>query len=137
MAKYLFVNDFLVKDIQEITEEQAGLLRGQYQWIIGIDSFEVCPEVGWKYDGKEFYRDVKPVTPRQFRQAAILMGISLQMIEEAIEQLPDPHKSLAKVEWEYSTLFERRRPIVRMMGTILGWTEKQIDDLWVVAGKIE
>lgn len=73
------------------------------------------------------------VTPRQIRQALILSGVSLQMIEDALNSLSEPMKSLAKIEWEYSIAFQRNRPMVSQVGAMLGWTETQIDNLWQLA----
>lgn len=76
------------------------------------------------------------VTPRQIRQALILSGVSMQMIEDAIAAMPEPSKSLAQVEWEYSTLFIRSNPLVAQIGTAVGWNSEQIDNLWKLAGSL-
>lgn len=73
------------------------------------------------------------VTPRQIRQALILSGISLDSIETTLDNLPEPTRSMAKIEWEYSTAFQRNRPLVIQVGTLLGWTSEQLDDLWTLA----
>lgn len=80
--------------------------------------------------------DLLDVTPRQMRQALILSGVSLQQIEDALNSLPEPQKSLAWVEWEYSNAFERNRPLVAQVSAMLGWTEQQLDDLWILAGSL-
>lgn len=76
------------------------------------------------------------VTPRQMRQALILNGVSMQQIEDALDSLPEPTKSLAKVEWEYSISFQRNRPLVSQMGAMLGWNEAQLDALWKFASSL-
>lgn len=76
---------------------------------------------------------IPDVTPRQMRQALILSGISLANIDATIATLPDPIKSLAQVEWEYSIAFERNRPLVAEVGAMLGWTSNQLDALWALA----
>lgn len=73
------------------------------------------------------------ITPRQIRQALILSGVSIAMIDEALDSLSEPTKSLARIEWEYSVAFQRNRPLVSQVGVMLGWTENQIDDLWRLA----
>jgi hypothetical protein len=70
------------------------------------------------------------ITPRQVRQALILSGISIQQIENAIAQLPEPNKSLAQVEWEYSIAFKRINPLVAQIGQIVGKTPAEIDAIW-------
>ena len=73
---------------------------------------------------------IPSVTPRQIRQALVLTGISMTQIEDALASLPEPHKSLAQIEWEYSTLFIRSNPLVSQIGQVLGWNSQQLDDLW-------
>lgn len=76
------------------------------------------------------------VSPRQIRQALILQGISLSQIETALDGLPEPTRSLAKIEWEYSVGFVRANPLVAQVAVILGWTPEQLDALWVFAGSL-
>lgn len=76
------------------------------------------------------------VTPRQIRQALILSGISLAAIDAALDALPEPTKSLARTEWEYSISFQRSRPLVAQVGQMLGWTSAQLDALWQLAGTL-
>lgn len=80
--------------------------------------------------------EVPDVTPRQIRQALILSGVSLSQIDLALDTLPEPIKSLAKVEWEYSNSFQRMRPLVNSVGQMLGWTNAQVDALWKLAGSL-
>lgn len=70
------------------------------------------------------------VTPRQIRQALFINGITEDTINNAIAQLSDPAKTLAQIEWEYSTAFIRDNPIVEQIGLIIGWNSDQIDALW-------
>lgn len=76
------------------------------------------------------------VTPRQIRQALILSGITMQEITDALNTLPSPQKELALTEWEYSTAFIRTNVLVSSVGAMLGWTNQQLDDLWVYAGTL-
>lgn len=76
---------------------------------------------------------IPDVTPRQIRQALILSGISMEQIDAALDSLPEPTRSMAKIEWEYSIAFQRSRPLVAQVGVMLGWTPEQIDDLWNLA----
>lgn len=80
--------------------------------------------------------EIPDVTPRQMRQALILSGVSIETIETALDSLPEPTKSLAKTEWEYSLAFQRSRPLVAQVGALLGWTSEQLDDLWLFAATL-
>jgi hypothetical protein len=76
---------------------------------------------------------IQDVSPRQIRTALVLSGISLEQVETALNSLPEPQKSLAKIEWEYSVAFKRSRPLVSSVGQMLGWTDQQLDNLWKFA----
>lgn len=80
--------------------------------------------------------ELKDVTPRQIRQALILSGITLDQIDQAIDSLDEPTKSLARVEWEYSIAFQRHRPLVSQVAQMLGWTDEQLDALWRLAASL-
>lgn len=73
------------------------------------------------------------VTPRQIRQAMVLKGVSIAQIDAAIDSMPEPLKSLARIEWEYSTMFIRANPLVSQVGAALGWSSQQLDELWKFA----
>lgn len=79
---------------------------------------------------------IMDVTPRQIRQALVLSGVTLEQIDTALNALPEPMKTMAKVEWEYSNSFQRNRPLVAAVGVMLGWTSGQIDALWLFAGTL-
>lgn len=76
------------------------------------------------------------VSPRQIRQALILSGVPLATITDALATLPEPTKSLAQVEWEYATVFERSRPLVAEVGVLLGWSSDQLDAIWKFAATL-
>jgi len=83
-----------------------------------------------------FVVKIEDVTARQIRQALIISGVSLSQIETALDGLSEPTRSLALMEWEYSNMFERNRPLVQQVGVMLNWTPQQLDDLWLLAGTL-
>lgn len=76
------------------------------------------------------------VTPRQIRLALLLSGVLLSDIEAALNSLPEPVKSYALIEWEYSLAFKRVNPLVEQVGQLLGWTSGQLDNLWKTASTL-
>jgi len=73
------------------------------------------------------------VTPRQIRQALVLNGLTLDEIDAALASLPEPQKTMAHIEWEYSIAVYRSNPLVDAVGQMLGWTSDQIDALFIQA----
>jgi hypothetical protein len=75
------------------------------------------------------------VTMRQARLALLGAG-KLALVEAAIEALPEPPKTAAKIEWEYSQEVHRNKPFVQMLAQGLGLTEAEIDQLFILASTL-
>lgn len=112
-----------------------GLKIGELELPDGT-SQEIIDQKLAKYAQAPEAPKISDVTPRQIRQALILSGVSIQQIEDALDSLPEPTKSLAKVEWEYSISFQRSHPLVNQVGSMLGWSSQQLDDLWKLAASL-
>lgn len=76
---------------------------------------------------------INPVTPRQIRVALIMSGISIASIEAMIDALEEPQKSIVRATWEYSTIFERDNEILNQMAPLIGLSQSQVDDLFILA----
>jgi hypothetical protein len=75
------------------------------------------------------------VTMRQARLALLQAGL-LSSVDAAIDGLPEPDRSAAKIEWEYAAVVQRASGLVPAMGAALGMTEAQIDDLFILAATL-
>lgn len=131
-------NQIVINTIKLDDSEMENQFSQGYDSLIRIDELEIIPSIDWTYDGEEFIApqiiiEISDVTPRQMRQALILMGISLSSIENALNTLSEPMQSLARIEWEYSISFQRKRPIVLAIGQILGMNSDQLDAIWALA----
>ena len=74
---------------------------------------------------------MKPLTRRQFRLTLAMNGYDLNEIEALINQIEDPmQRTIAKIEWQDATDFERTNPTLLMMAELLQLTSEQIDQLW-------
>ncbi len=76
------------------------------------------------------------ITARQIRMSLIMLGVDLQNITDALEQLPEPQKSLAKIEWEYAGTFERNNEMLKVMGVQLGFSDEQLDQIFIDGQKL-
>lgn len=76
------------------------------------------------------------ISSRQLRLALVSSGISLSIIEDTINALPEPNNSLTKITWEYSTIFERYHPLLEGLGLQLGLNSQQIDDLFILGASL-
>lgn len=72
------------------------------------------------------------VTMRQARLALLQQGL-LSQVQIAIDSLPSPQKEAAQIEWDYSSEVHRDEPFVQLLGAALGLSDKQFDDLFILA----
>lgn len=70
------------------------------------------------------------VTMRQARLALLNNGL-LSQVETAINLLPEPQKTQARIEWDYSSVVLRNQPIVLLLAAAIGISEAQMDELFV------
>ncbi|RYF72454.1 MAG: hypothetical protein EOO22_10755 [Comamonadaceae bacterium] len=75
------------------------------------------------------------VTMRQARLALLGSG-KLALVAPAIDALPEPQRTAAQIEWEYSAMVERNRPFVLTLGAALGLSAAQLDQLFIVAATL-
>ncbi|MFN4115637.1 MAG: hypothetical protein ACK4F7_03945 [Inhella sp.] len=59
------------------------------------------------------------VTMRQARLALLQIG-QLAAVEAAIEAMPEPARTAARITWDYSSVVERGNPLVLQLGPALG-----------------
>jgi response regulator RpfG family c-di-GMP phosphodiesterase len=77
------------------------------------------------------------VTMSQARKALILGGVSITAVNEAIADILDPtERQLAETDWEYSTTVRRDSALVASIAPVLGLTEAEIDELFVLAATL-
>lgn len=135
------IKDGVVKNTVVLEDASlASLFKEGYDDILQIDATFPQPGIGWTFDGLKFKAPPIPadpalildVTPRQMKQALVIMGV-YDSIKPALDALPEPTKTLATIEWEYSLAFQRHRPIVNQIAAMLGWTQEQVDQLWKFA----
>lgn len=74
------------------------------------------------------------VTRRQARRALALGGL-LDLVQPAIDAIPDPtQRALAQIDWDDATDFRRDDATLLLLAAALGLTEGQLDDLFILAG---
>ena len=134
--KYAFVNDNVIKKIEEWESYEQILDSHHFQIVIDITGLEYQPQVGWTFENGVLFLKLAPVTARQIRRALLSVGLNEATIVGALNTLPEPTKSAALIEWEYSNEFFRTHYLVPMVGQMLGWNTQQLDELWVLAGKL-
>lgn len=76
------------------------------------------------------------VTRRQARQALLLAG-KLDLVQPAIDAIEDPQqRAIMQIEWDDSQTFQRQRPTLIALGTAIGLTSTDLDDLFTQAATL-
>lgn len=75
------------------------------------------------------------VTMRQARLALLGAG-KLAAVDAAIEALPEPQRSAARIEWDYSSTVRRSQPLVLALAPALGLSTGQLDALFITAATL-
>lgn len=75
------------------------------------------------------------VTMRQARLALLENGL-LANVQPAINSLPEPDKTKAEIEWDYSNALQRSNPFVATLGAALGLSSQDLDDLFIQASAL-
>lgn len=126
--KYAIIEDGVVVNVAVADEPLAE------NWIASESA-----AIGDLYDGEEFIRPPAPhaaapasVTMRQARLALLGAGL-LSGVDAAIDSLDEPHRSAARIEWEYAQAVERYSPLTEMLGSALGLTSEAMDALFFAA----
>jgi len=138
-------------DLSEVT---AVLPSGEWLRLGGFNPETqepwVSPEAATEYAkacvGREGFwnspdvpMDPAPVLPnltqRQFRLGLLSAGL-LAGVETAIDALPEPDRTAAKIEFEYASVVVRTDPWVTDLAAVLGLTDQEIDTLWLWASAL-
>lgn len=97
---------------------------------------------GWDFDGATFAppKTLPPAVPvsvtmRQARLALLKVG-KLDAVNSALASMPGETGAAARIEWEFSSTVERTRGYVEQIGVGLGMTDKQLDDLFILAATL-
>jgi hypothetical protein len=75
------------------------------------------------------------LTMRQFRLGLLHAGL-LDGVEAAIDALPEPDRSAARIEFEYASIVVRTDPWVSALAAMMGLTDQEIDSLWAWASSL-
>lgn len=75
------------------------------------------------------------VTMRQARLALHAAG-KLTAVEAAINALPDPPKTAARIEWDFSNTVQRQNGFVSQIAPLIGMSESEIDSLFITAATL-
>lgn len=121
ISKIIGVSTSLTQVFVETSEEFLGNELDQVQSVVN----------GHEKNDLNYIRSAMPdLTPRQFRQAMFLTGITEDQVLQVINMQTEPTKTMALIEWEYSTAFVRSNPLLNQLLPFFEVSQTDLDDLW-------
>lgn len=105
---------------------------GPMEYITTPDDFDINRMADYQViDGVLTVIVPASVTMRQARLQLLAIG-KLAEVETAITSMSDA----AKITWEFSSVVERNNPLVATMQALLGFSDAQMDELFISAAKL-
>jgi hypothetical protein len=136
MSRYALINAGVVVNVARAAADWPGLAEYDEAVQLGDDQ-AVAP--GFTYAGGVFAppapRVPAAVTMRQARLALFSAGL-LSAVDTAIDALPEPQRTAARIEWDYSNELQRSNPLVAALTPALGLTDAQVDALFIAASAL-
>lgn len=118
--------------IAQIVREIAPALtnKGHYEQAYEVVDLDV-ETIAANQEAKRIAAIPSSVSPRQIRQALTAANLRTQ-VEAAVAAADQDTK-----DWyEFATIFERQHPMVIALASSLSVTERQLDDLFTLAGSL-
>jgi hypothetical protein len=113
-------------------------VNGNQAVSLGLMTIDEAKAFGF-HSGHEYREEPSQITDivtmRQARLALLAEG-KLSDVQVAIDSLQSPMKEQAQIEWEYASDVEITNPlIVNLMG-VLGFTDTDLENLFIEASKL-
>lgn len=78
--------------------------------------------------------DPVPVSPRQFRLELLSRGL-LSRVESTLDAMPEPQRSGAKIEWEFSQEVRPDHPLVLALAGAFGLSAADVSAIFLSAAQ--
>ncbi len=119
---------------QDVKSLKGPLEDGSYAWDTTLPNQSEIEDRVDAFDSQAvvdyFILDNVNLDGRQIRMALIAEGITLTEVQNAIDSLTEPSKSLTQVSWDYGTVFTHQDPLIQAIIALLGLTETQVDSIF-------
>ena len=79
--------------------------------------------------------DVTSVTMRQARLALLAIG-KLDDVEAAIDALPEPQRTGARIEWDFAASIEKASPLIQSLAPTIGIDAEALTELFNTAATL-
>lgn len=135
MRAALIEDGVVVNVVEALPEEIDGVV------IVDLAGYPDV-HIGWAFAGGEFTAPpAQPepvpaeVTMRQARLVLHAAGL-LAKVDAAIDSLPEPERTRARIEWDYSNAVQRDHGFTATLGQALGLSSDAMDELFRAAARL-
>lgn len=126
------INGDMPQDVVEISDAYyAQLIQGQSDGNLIVAGADGLPAL----EAPPALNPPRVVTMRQARIALARSGL-LPSVDAALAAMTGTAGDEARIEWEFSSMVERDRPLVQSLAVGLGLTDQQLDDLFALAASL-
>jgi hypothetical protein len=74
-----------------------------------------------------------PLDPLDFKLAMLTLNVTPDDVDAAIDAMPEPDRTLAKIYWTSAGKFRRDNPLIEQIAAAFGKTSADIDSAWAYA----
>ena len=126
------------REVLEPVLEENEILGGLYFDIENdVITYLVLKKSPEELEAERTSKIPNEITPRQFKLALALSGITPEEVETFINTLPMPDNVLAMINWRDAKSFKRNNEMIVSFAPQIGLTETQLDDLFVLGSTFE
>ena len=132
---------FYKKDGDELLVAQNFVYNSEFELRAETHADHTYPVDGWYwFDNLDaamagMPKNVLSVTMRQARLALLGAGL-LDDVDAAINAMPEPQRTAARITWDYSSTVERDNEVLVALAASLGLAESDLDNLFTTAASL-
>jgi hypothetical protein len=99
------------------------------------DDFDLEPGQ-WKFEGGQWVTYAPTVIPQSVSPLQARKALKQQSMLTTVQAAVAAADEDTQMAWEYATSFDRTSPFVSSMAAALGWTDEQVDQLFILANSL-
>ena len=132
---------FYKKDGDELLVAQNFVYNSEFELRSETHADHTYPVDGWYWFDTldaamaRMPKNVSSVTMRQARLALLGAGL-LDDVDAAINAMPEPQRTAARINWDYSSTVERDNEVLVALAASLGLEESDLDNLFTTAASL-
>lgn len=121
-----FIRMFIGDEELMVPDDMAN----RHRRMLEEENIEIAPYVEPVLTDEEIRASMPTLTRRQLLLQLLNEGFEEPQITAEIDKMTGKAGKIARIEWKNATQFERLHPLVLQIGTVLGFTDAKMDEMW-------